>query len=225
MSAGKRKSTQSTVIEGEIKKQLGFLDPLKILNSWLKLALKVSSVRKDNAWFMVLSSSYKNEVSSRVVLLKELNQKGEAVFYSNYLSRKGQQIAKNSKAALNFYWPELNKQVRLEGSLLKTSRQKSLQYWKSRSRQSQISQWLSKQSQKIFSKKELLDLKEKAEQRFKNKAIPCPAHWGGYRLKIKKIEFWIEGKDRLHDRFLFEKTGKKSKEKSRADWKIQRLFP
>ena len=204
-------------IKKSAKKQLGSVHPVKILDKWLKLALKTPSLRKDKTWFMVLSTCYKNQVSSRVVLLKELSPRGEMIFYTNYLSSKGRQIKKNPSAALNFYWPELSKQVRIEGALLKTSRQKSLQYWKSRSRQSQVSQRLSKQSQKLSSKKELLDLKEKTEQKFKNKAIPCPIHWGGYRLKIKKIEFWLEGKDRLHDRFLFEKK--------QSSWRLKRLFP
>ena len=204
-------------IKKEAKKQLGSVNPLKILDEWLKLALKTPALKKDKTCFMVLSTCYKNQVSSRVVLIKELSSRGEIIFYTNYLSSKGQQIKKNPLAALNFYWPELNKQVRIEGTLLKTSRQKSIQYWKSRSRQSQVSQWLSKQSQKLSSKKELLDLKEKVEQKFKNKVIPCPVHWGGYRLKMKKIEFWLDGKDRLHDRFLFEKQT--------SCWKFKRLFP
>ena len=204
-------------IKKSAKKQLGSVNPVKILDQWLKLALKTSSLTKDNTWFMVLSTCYKNQVSSRVVLLKELSPCGEIIFYTNYLSSKGQQIKKNPSAALNFYWPELSKQVRIEGTLLKTTRQKSLKYWKSRSRQSQVSQWLSKQSQKLSSKKELLDLKEKTKQKFKNKVIPCPVHWGGYRLKIKKIEFWLDGKGRLHDRFLFEKK--------QNSWKLKCLFP
>lgn len=209
-----------SLLEEEIKGQLGSLNPLDIFESWLGLALKTSSGTKDKAWFMVLSSYYKNQVSSRVVLMKELKRRGgeaELIFYSNYLSLKGRQFSKNPSCALNFYWPELNKQVRIEGPILKATRQKSLQYWRSRSRASQISQWLSNQSQKASSKKELLSLKLEAELKFKNKPIPCPSHWGGYRATIKKIEFWLEGKDRLHDRFLFEKKGN--------FWKAQRLFP
>jgi len=208
---------QEKVVRKEVKGQLGSLSPLKILDNWLKLALKLSSVRKDNTWFMVLSSCYNNKVSSRVVLLKELSPRNEVIFYSNYLSDKAKQIDKNPFVALNLYWPELNKQVRIEGKLYKTSRQKSIQYWKSRSRQSQVSQWLSKQSSHLSSQKELLKLQQQTEERFKNKPIPCPAHWGGYRLKIKKIEFWLNGKNRLHDRFLFEKN--------KNSWDLKRLFP
>lgn len=209
-----------SLLEEEIKAQLGSLNPLDIFKDWLRQALKTPSVTKDKACFMVLSSCYKNQVSSRVVLMKKLKRRGaeaELIFYSNYLSFKGRQFEKNPSCALNFYWPELNKQVRIEGPVLRTSRQQSLQYWRSRSRASQISQWLSNQSQKASSKKEILSLKHKAELKFKNKPVPCPSHWGGYRAAIQKIEFWLEGKSRLHDRFLFEKKG--------ASWKTQRLFP
>ena len=90
-------------IEKEVKNQLGFLDPFLILDHWLKLALKTNSLRTDNTWFMVLSTSYKDEVSSRVVLLKELDiSKGEVIFYTNYLSQKGRQITENPLAAFNF---------------------------------------------------------------------------------------------------------------------------
>ena len=208
--------TAEASLDKEIKNILGFSNPLKVLESWLDQALKLSSYKEDHSWFMVLSTSYKNQVSSRVVLLKEIN-KAEIIFYTNYLSEKGRQINKNPHGAVNFYWPQLKKQIRLEGRLAKTSRQKSITYWGSRSRQSQISQKLSLQSQSVSSKKELLALKKQTERQFKNKAIPCPQHWGGYRLKIKKIEFWIEGRQRLHDRFLFERKGQL--------WKSQRLFP
>ena len=208
--------TAETSLDKEIKNDLGSSNPLKVLESWLDQALKLSSFKEDHSWFMVLSTCYENQVSSRVVLLKEMN-KAEIIFYTNYLSEKGRQISKNPYGAVNFYWPQLKKQIRLEGRLAKTSRQKSITYWRSRSRQSQISQKLSLQSQRVSSKKELLTLKKQTERQFKNKAIPCPQHWGGYRLKIKKIEFWIEGRQRLHDRFLFERKGQL--------WAFKRLFP
>ncbi|MCZ0933313.1 MAG: pyridoxamine 5'-phosphate oxidase family protein, partial [Oligoflexia bacterium] len=126
----------------EIKKQLGFLDPLKILDHWLKQALKIKVYKK--SWPMVLSTADKKTINSRVVLLKELS-KGKLIFYTNYLSQKGQEIKNNPKSAFNFYWPQLKKQVRGQGHLTKTSRKKSVLYWKTRSRESQISQWLSQQ--------------------------------------------------------------------------------
>ena len=198
----------------EIKKQLGFLDPLKVLDLWLEQALKIKVYKK--SWPMVLSTAYKNTANSRVVLLKELNR-GKLIFYTNYLSQKGQEIKSNPKGAFNLYWPQLKKQIRGQGLLKKASRKKSVLYWKTRSRESQISQWLSQQSKPIADKRVLKILREQTEKQFKNKLVPCPQRWGAYELKIQTIEFWIEGKHRLHDRFLFEK--------SRKNWKINRLFP
>ena len=198
----------------EIKNQLGFLDPLKILDHWLKLTLKIKVYKK--SWPMVLSTADKTTVNSRVVLLKELN-KDRLIFYTNYLSQKGQEIKKNPKVAFNFYWPQLKKQVRGQGRLTKTSRKKSVLYWKTRSYSSQISQWLSHQSKQVANQQVLKNLKKQAEKKFENKPVPCPKYWGGYELKIQNIEFWIDEKRRLHDRFLFEKVGKA--------WKAKRLFP
>ena len=198
----------------EIKKQLGFLDPLKILDDWLGQALKVKAY--SHSWPMVLSTTDKRTVNSRVVLLKEA-QKGKLIFYTNYLSPKGQEIKNNPQSAFNFYWPQLKRQIRGQGALKKTSRQKSISYWKTRSRESQISQWLSQQSESIADKRALTALKKQTEEKFKDKLAPCPKHWGGYELNIQTIEFWIEGKHRLHDRFLFKKEGKY--------WKALRLFP
>ena len=204
------------LLDLEVRRQLGSLNPLRVLDFWLKEARSYQEPSHRGTWPMLLSTTYKGEISSRVVLLKE-HSKAHLIFYSNYLSAKGRQIDKNPLVAVNFYWKEMAKQIRIQGKITKTSRQKSLAYWKSRSRSSQISQWLSKQSQELESKQKLIELKQKAEQQFLNKKIPCPKHWGGYKLKIQQIEFWLEGKDRLHDRFLFKKRANK--------WHIQRLFP
>ena len=203
-----------SILSLEIKKQLGFLDPLKVLDDWLKQALKIKVY--SHSWPMVLSTANKQKVNSRVVLLKEV-KKGKLIFYTNYLSYKGQEIKNNPQTAFNFYWPQLKKQIRGQGVLKKVSRQKSVLYWKTRSRDSQISQWLSQQSKPITDKKALMALKKQTENKFKNKQIPCPKHWGGYELTIQSIEFWIDGKHRLHDRFLFKKIARR--------WKVVRLFP
>lgn len=200
----------------EIKKQLGFLDPMKVFNQWLKKAVAFSLPDQKNSWSMTVSSSYKNKVSSRIVLLKKFEE-DKLIFYSNYLSDKGREFQLNPQTAVNFYWPQLKKQVRITGRITKTSPLQSDKYWKSRDRNSQISQWLSRQSKELTSRKELLNLKKQTEKKFKNRAIPRPKHWGGYQIKIKTIEFWLDGPYRLHDRFLFKKTGKV--------WKAKRLFP
>ena len=201
-------------LDQEIKKQLGSLSPLLVLKRWLDEALQIPHLKEP--WAMFLSTGNKREVSSRVVLLKQL-QKGELFFYTNYLSAKAKDIKTMPFVAVNFYWPQLDRQLRIQGKVRKTSRKKSQLYWKTRSRDSQISQWLSQQSQAVSSRKQLEELRLQTERHFQNKNIPCPKHWGGYAVLIKSIEFWINRKHRLHDRFLFEKTGR--------SWKKQRLFP
>ena len=203
-----------TAVDMEIKKELGSLDPLLILDQWLKTALRLKTLQEP--WAMVLSTGFKNEISSRIVLLKEFS-KGQLFFYTNYLSQKGQVIKSNPLVAVNFYWPSLGRQVCIKGRIEKTSREKSISYWETRSRASQMSQWLSRQSQKISSRKELESLKKQTERQFYRRQIPCPKHWGGYKLSILKIEFWKDRNYRLHDRFLFEKKVK--------GWSRKRLFP
>lgn len=198
----------------EIKKQLGSINPIVILKQWLNMSLKKSGLKQP--WAMLLSTSKKNQVDSRVVLLKKIH-KSNLMFYTNYLSSKAQDMQANPQVACNFYWPKLNRQIRIQGTVKKGSQRQSVLYWNSRPRSSQLSQWVSQQSQKLQSKQQLLNLKKQAEIQFKNKSIPCPLHWGAYVLSIHKIEFWLDQAYRLHDRFVFKK--------SKKTWKIQRLFP
>ena len=198
----------------EIQKFLGSKDPLKILNTWLERAKRDKHLK--NPWAMNLCTSDRGQPSSRIVLLKYV-KKDSLVFFSNYLSCKGLNLQKNPRAGVTFYWENLGRQIRIEGRVKKLSRRESVAYWKTRSRESQLSQWLSKQSHPVLNREELDSLKAEVKRRFKGKPVPCPPHWGGYALSIKKIEFWMEQKHRLHDRFLFEKQ--------KGRWAVQRLFP
>lgn len=198
----------------EITKHFSSRQPLVILKHWLKEALEIPHLKEP--WAMVLSTSQKGKVSSRVVLLKQIRQ-SQLFFYTNYSSRKGKDMKINPFVAGNFYWPQLERQIRITGKVNKTNRRKSILYWQSRNRNSQISQWISQQSQVVESKQELENLKKRTEKQFQGQKIPCPKHWGGYSLQIETIEFWINRKHRLHDRFLFKKSPR--------GWKKQRLFP
>lgn len=201
----------------DIKNTLGSSHPIYVLAVWLKEALKIKSLKEP--WAGVLSTISKESISSRVVLLKSFKGR-DLFFYTNYLSAKGQDIEQNPRSALNFYWPQLNRQIRIEGLVRKTTRKRSVLYWNTRHRSSQLSQWVSKQSQEVVgSRTELETMKKKAEKLFQGKSIPCPQYWGGYILRVHKIEFWKERKNRLHDRFVFEKT------LHYPGWKKQRLFP
>lgn len=201
-------------VEKDILSVLKFLDPLKNLKDWLEVAKKESQLKEP--WAMSLSTSRNGIPSSRTVLLKKIEEES-LVFFSNYLSEKGQDIKKNPKAAALFHWDSLERQICIQGTIKKTNRKLSEEYWNKRQRNSQLSGWISKQSQPISSRRILESLRTKAREQFKNKSIPCPKHWGGYLLLMEKIEFWQNRPHRLHDRFLFEKN--------RSIWKCYRLFP
>lgn len=194
---------------------LGSLNPFNVLRKWLKEALKVSDLQEP--WAMTLSTiNKKNQPQSRIVLLKKI-EKETLIFFTNYKSAKAQDLAYKPEASLLFFWPTLEKQIRIFGRVQKISRKESIKYWNQRSQDSQISQLISQQSQSVPNRKTLELLKIEAEKKFQNQSIPCPSHWGGYRLKPQTIEFWQNRKHRLHDRFLFKKTSK--------NWAHQRLFP
>ena len=198
----------------EIQKILGSADPLAVLKVWLNKAKK--DKRRKNPWAMSLSTSENDTPSGRIVLLKYL--KGDSlIFFSNYQSEKGRSLQNNARASAVFYWENPGRQIRIEGRVRRISRKESTAYWNTRDRNSRLSQWISQQSRPVLNRETLNSLWKKADRKFKNKPIPCPLHWGGYALSLKKIEFWLEKKHRLHDRFLFKKRG--------GNWIAQRLFP
>lgn len=198
----------------EIRRLFGSSQPFTLLKKWLKRAKQEKNLYEP--WAMHLSTSFRSRPSSRVVLLKEI-KKEKLMFFTNYLSEKGKELQKNPYVACTFHWNNLKRQVRMKGSVTKVSRSVSLKYWKSRSRESQLSQWVSQQSNNVESREVLESLRNQAQKKFKNKEIPCPVHWGGYFVSVSEIEFWQERSHRLHDRFLFRKKNEK--------WEVQRLFP
>jgi pyridoxamine 5'-phosphate oxidase len=142
--------------------------------------------------------------SARIVLLKDFDERG-FVFYSNYRSHKGEQIASSPWAALVIHWEKLGYQVRIEGRISKTSVEESDKYFASRPRGSQLGAWASMQSQVISSRESLESRMQKMEEKFKGRDVPRPAYWGGYRLRPDRMEFWIHQENRMHDRIVFEK--------------------
>lgn len=199
-------------------------DPIKIFEKWWQEAKEHKEIPQADA--MVLSTivfghtEYDVKPVSRVVLLKEITQ-GELIFYTNYRSAKAYQLKHES--ALNFYWQALGRQVRMEGMAEKIDRKKSTQYWKTRPRESQISQYISEQSKKLDSRMILEKKWQEAERKFSGKEIPCPDHWGGYSFLPDLIEFWVEKSHRLHDRLVFKK--KLFYGFSKQKWKSHLLYP
>jgi pyridoxamine 5'-phosphate oxidase len=191
------------------------LDPIKQFERWLDDAVGAKIPQAES---MTLATATKKGVpSARMVLLKHVDAKG-FVFYTNYKSQKGKELAENPRASLVFYWEELHRQVRIEGTVSKVSSQESDAYFQTRPRESQISAHASAQSEVIWSRDELDRRFEELQKKFEGQTIPRPPHWGGYRLKPTRIEFWQSGYARLNDRILYElqKDG---------SWRMKRLAP
>jgi len=216
MTAGKRNISD---IRNDYKlKQLdnehASSDPILQVENWLQEAIK-SDLYEPTA--MVVSTvSLKGRPSSRVLLLKGITKEG-LVFFTNYNSRKGLELIENPYAAVNFFWPELERQVRVEGKIEKTSEKESDEYFQSRPRGSQLGALVSSQSQVISGREKLEKEKALLEKKYEGQSIPKPSHWGGYILRPDYFEFWQGRPDRLHDRIAYTKID--------SDWKIERLAP
>ncbi len=190
-------------------------DPINQFGKWFEEAVN-SGITEPNAMTLA-TTSVDRKPSARIVLLKGYEDRG-FIFYSNYLSSKGREIAKNPVVALVFFWPELARQVRIEGTVEKLGKEESERYFHSRPKASQIGALASPQSQVITGSETLKKKWKELEEVYKDKVIPRPAHWGGYIVKPQVIEFWQGRAGRLHDRIVYKKADKKN-------WKIVRLAP
>jgi pyridoxamine 5'-phosphate oxidase len=190
-------------------------NPFKQFELWFNDAMNAKLI-EPNAFS--LSTVGKDMMPSiRTVLLKTFDEEG-FVFFTNYKSTKAKQIEENPKAAALFPWLALERQVKIEGSIEKISTAKSLKYFLSRPKGSQIGAWVSHQSE-VISSRSLLESKfDEMKNKFANGEVPFPSFWGGYIIKPTKIEFWQGGDDRLHDRFLY-------KLQSDNSWDRKRLAP
>jgi len=190
-------------------------DPISQFAKWFAEAMD-ADVPEPNAMTLATASP-DGKPSARILLLKGFDNNG-FTFYTNYLSRKGKEIARNPSAAMVFFWGELERQVRIEGTLEKVSKEDSERYFHSRPKASQLSAIVSPQSQEIQNRKLLEESLQLLEEKYGDKTVPKPSHWGGYILKPQVVEFWQGGASRLHDRIVYKKADKKA-------WKIVRLAP
>lgn len=189
-------------------------DPVRQFQQWWNEAL-LSNIEEPNA--MTLATCDKHgKPSARIVLLKGLSNEG-FVFFTNYESRKGKELLENPRASLVFYWKELERQVRIEGMVTKTTDEKSTEYFLSRPDPSKIAAWSSPQSGVIATRDQLEKSVLDHQQKFSNVTVPRPPNWGGYIVRPTLIEFWQGRPDRLHDRLQY--TIKKE------EWIMQRLAP
>lgn len=189
-------------------------NPIKQFGKWFSEALN-AQILEPNA--MTLSTVSGGRAHGRIVLLKGFDENG-FTFYTNYKSNKGNEVAETPFASLTFFWGDLERQVRIEGSIEKVSGAESDEYFHSRPRGSQIGAWVSNQSSVIAGREVIEQRLAELENEFKDVVIiPRPTHWGGYCVNPERIEFWQGRPNRLHDRILFTKVG--------DDWKIERLSP
>jgi len=190
-------------------------DPIKQFANWFTTAIE-TGIGDVNAMSLA-TAGQDAKPSVRIVLLKSFDEDG-FVFFTNYESEKGKQLEANPYAALGFYWIELDRQIRISGKVDKTSRKESQTYFHSRPVGSQLSAWASSQSAVLDGRRVLDARMEEMNERFADKRVPLPPHWGGYRLKPDNMEFWQGRSNRLHDRFRYTRQ-------SDGSWLIERLAP
>lgn len=188
--------------------------PIVQFEKWFKEAVN-AKVNEPNA-MTVCTATSEGKPSARILLLRNFNEDG-FVFYTNYNSRKGEEIKNNPNCALLFFWPELERQVRIEGILTLQSAKESDKYFETRPRGSKLGAWTSEQSSVVANRTALESEFEKMSNRFPDEKIPRPENWGGYVLKPSNIEFWQGRPSRLHDRILYRLENSK--------WIIERLAP
>lgn len=190
-------------------------NPIRLFRSWLDDAIAAGLKLPES--MTLATTTNDGQPSARIVLLKHVDDDG-FVFYTNYRSAKARDLDNNPRAALVFYWSQFDRQVRVEGTVERTSAEESLAYFKTRPRESQIGAWASPQSDVIESR-EVLDARvAELEQLYRDRDVDRPDHWGGYRMKAVRVEFWKGRLGRLHDRIVYERSGNE-------EWSISRLAP
>lgn len=189
-------------------------DPMLQFKQWLEEAVH-SKIAEPNA--MSLATVSENGTPNvRIVLLKGVGDRS-IQFFTNYNSKKGQDLSCNPNAAVNFWWPELERQVRIKGTAEKVDRQASDEYFQSRPRESKLGAWASEQSKVVIHRDQLKEAFDSAAELFKNKEVPTPENWGGYIINVDEIEFWQGRPGRLHDRILYCHEA--------GEWNFKRLQP
>lgn len=190
-------------------------NPFIQFKSWFEQAV-AAQLPEPNAMTLATSSP-DGKSSARMVLLKNFDERG-FVLFTNYNSHKGKELTANPHAALVFWWAELERQVRIVGSVEKISAQESDQYFEVRPPRSRLGAWASNQSEVIASREVLEAQLQEFQRKYENQEIPRPPHWGGFRVIPQQIEFWQGRSSRLHDRLLYTHLNDGS-------WKIERLSP
>jgi pyridoxamine 5'-phosphate oxidase len=189
-------------------------DPIELFKEWFKVATDSGIFLPESA--SLATATADGAPSVRMVLLKTVDERG-FVFYTNYESRKAEELESNPRAALCFHWPVLERQVRVEGVAERVSSEESFAYYSSRFRGSRIGAWASRQSQPLASREELEERVRRFDQEYPGNEVPLPPFWGGYLIRPTAMEFWQGKASRLHDRLLFRR--------GEGCWEAVRLYP
>ena len=211
------KNSRKLIVEYKLNKlseETVHKNPFKQFDDWFNQVLKLKL--KEPTAMVLATADKKTRPSARVVLMKDISREG-ITFYTNYNSRKGEELKKNPSAALLFYWIALERQLRIEGKIKKISRQESEKYFNSRPFGSRIAACISEQSEIIPNREYLEKRFTELGEKYSTRKIPLPPNWGGFRLVPNYFEFWQGRENRMHDRICYRKI------KSR--WKISRLAP
>ena len=190
-------------------------DPLALFATWQQQAIQSGLV--DPTAMVLATADTAGQPSQRIVLLKSVDEQGY-VFYTNYESRKAQEITANAKVALLFPWHVMERQVRVSGSVVKVGAEESAKYFATRPHESQLAAWASPQSAVLDSRNALINRFEEVKKKFGETEVPLPPCWGGYRVIPHELEFWQGGANRLHDRFHYRRQAD-------GRWLINRLAP
>jgi pyridoxamine 5'-phosphate oxidase len=198
----------------EFSSEIPAADPLLVFEAWQRSAVEKGLAAPDA--FALATATPDGHPSVRTVLYKGMRN-GAVRLVTNYESRKGRELSQNPHAALMFYWPGLDRQVRMEGRVERASADESDEYFASRDRESQIGAWASQQSRPIGSRADLEAELARVRERFQGRPVPRPPHWGVLHFVPARVELWCAGAHRLHDRFSYERHG--------DGWRVERLMP